>query len=289
MSETHVVLTGTGVPHAAPGRAGAGVMIKHEDTVLQFDAGRGTVLRVIEAGVQPTVITAVFVTHYHSDHVMDLPDVVITHWVQQQMKKTSPLQIIAPAGPATRFVSRMMDAFDDDIHVRREHTGAPDPRFEAQSFVPTFTPAEVWRSVDGVVVVEAVAVHHEPVEAAVAYRITTPNGVVVVSGDTRACDEVFSMAEGCDVLVHEACRKQSMIDSIRGTVFETIFDYHADSVAVGELAQKYNVKHLVLTHLIPQPHSEREAEKFADDVRKGGYTGRVTVGNDLLRVIIPQG
>lgn len=289
MSETHVVLTGTGVPHAAPGRAGAGVMIKHEDTVLQFDAGRGTVLRVIEAGVQPTDITAVFVTHYHSDHVMDLPDVVITHWVQQQMKKTSPLQIIAPAGPATRFVSRMMDAFDDDIHVRREHTGAPDPRFEAQSFVPTFTPAEVWRSVDGVVVVEAVAVHHEPVEAAVAYRITTPNGVVVVSGDTRACDEVFSMAEGCDVLVHEACRKQSMIDSIRGTVFETIFDYHADSVAVGELAQKYNVKHLVLTHLIPQPHSEREAEKFADDVRKGGYTGRVTVGNDLLRVIIPQG
>jgi ribonuclease Z len=286
MSETYVVLTGTGVPHAAPGRAGAGVMVRHGDTVLQFDAGRGTVLRVIEAGVQPTDITAVFVTHYHSDHVMDLPDVVITHWVQQQMKKTSPLQIVAPAGPATRFVSRMMDAFDDDIHVRREHTGAPDPRFDAQSFVPTFSPAEVWRSADGTVVVEAVAVHHEPVEAAVAYRITTPNGVVVVSGDTRACDEVFSMAAGCDVLVHEACRKQSMIDSIRGTVFETIFDYHADSVEVGELAEKYNVKHLVLTHLIPQPRTEDDERKFEADARAGGYTGQVTVGKDLFTVTL---
>jgi ribonuclease Z len=289
MSETHVVLTGTGVPHAAPGRAGAGVMVRHDDTVLQFDAGRGTVLRVIEAGVQPTDITAVFVTHYHSDHVMDLPDVVITHWVQQQMKKTLPLQIVAPAGPATRFVSRMMDAFDDDIHVRREHTGAPDPRFDAISFDAPLTPTEVWRSANGDVKVEAVAVHHEPVEAAVAYRVTTPCGVVVISGDTRACDEVFSMAQGCDVLVHETCRKRSMGQNIKGTVFENIFDYHADSVTVGELAQKYNVKHLVLTHLIPQPRTEEDERKFEADTRAGGYAGQVTVGKDLLTVTIRQG
>ena len=289
MTDTHVVLTGTGVPHAAPGRAGAGVLVQHGDTILQFDAGRATVLRIIEAGISPTDITAVFVTHYHSDHVMDLPDVVITHWVQQQMKKTAPLQVIAPEGPASRFVSRMLEPFDDDIHVRREHTGAPDPRVNAQSFVPMTEPAEVWRSADGEVKVEAVAVHHEPVEAAVAYRVTTPNGSVVISGDTRACDEVFAMAEGCDVLIHEACRKQSMAANIKGTVFETIFDYHADSVAVGELAEKYKVKHLVLTHLIPQPRTDTEAQKFETDVRTGGYTGRVTVGSDLLRVTIPQG
>jgi len=289
MSETHVILTGTGVPHAAPGRAGAGVLVRHGDVVLQFDAGRATVLRIIEAGIHPTEITAVFVTHYHSDHVIDLPDVVITHWVQQQVRKSPPLQIVAPAGPASRFVTRMMDAFDDDIHVRREHTGAPDPRFDAISFDAPATPMEVWRSANGEVKVEAVAVHHEPVEAAVAYRVTTPNGIVVISGDTRACDEVFSMAQGCDVLVHETCRQRSMANNIKGTVFENIFDYHADSVTVGELAEKYGVKHLVLTHLIPQPRSEEEAQKFAADARAGGYTGRITVGSDLLKVTIPQG
>ncbi len=289
MSDTEVILTGTGVPHAAPGRAGAGAMVKYKNTVLQFDAGRATVLRIIEAGVHPTDVTAVFITHYHSDHVIDLPDVVITHWVQQQVKKSAPIQIVAPAGPASRFVHRMLDAFDDDIHVRREHTGAPDPRFDAISFDAPQTPTEVWRSADGDVKVEAVAVHHEPVEAAVAYRVTTPDGVVVISGDTRACDEVFSMAQGCDVLVHETCRQRSMAKNIKGTVFENIFDYHADSVTVGELAQKYGVKHLVLTHLIPQPRTDEEAQKFENDARAGGYTGRVTVGKDLLRVAIPQG
>ena len=286
MTQTHVVLTGTGVPHAAPGRAGAGVLVQHGDTILQFDAGRATVLRIIEAGISPTDVTAVFVTHYHSDHVIDLPDVVITHWVQQQMKKTPPLQIVTPAGPATRFVGRMMEPFDDDIHIRREHTGAPDPRFEAISFDPMPRPTRVWSSADAAVTVDAVAVHHEPVEGAVAYRVTTPAGVVVVSGDTRACDEVFAMGEGCDVLVHEACRKRAMENAIKGTVFETIFDYHADSVAVGELAEKHGVKHLVLTHLIPQPKDDEDAKKFENDVREGGFTGRVTVGNDLLRVTL---
>lgn len=289
MTGTEVVLTGTGVPHAAPGRAGAGVLVRHGDTILQFDAGRATVLRIIEAGILPTDITAVFVTHYHSDHVIDLPDVVITHWVQQQVKKTPPLQIVAPAGPASRFVQRMMDAFDDDIHVRREHTGAPDPRFDAVSFEAPATPAEVWRSADGAVRVEAVAVHHEPVEAAVAYRVTTPDGVVVISGDTRACEEVFSMAQDCDVLVHETCRVRAMAGAIKGTAFENIFDYHADSVTVGELAQKHKVKHLVLTHLIPQPRTEEDEAKFENDARAGGYTGTVTVGRDLLKVTIPRG
>lgn len=288
MTDTTVTLTGTGVPHAAPGRAGAGVMVRHGNTVLQFDAGRATVLRIIEAGVSPTDVTAVFVTHYHSDHVMDLPDMVITHWVQQRLKQTPPLQVIAPAGPAARFVQRMMEPFDDDIHVRKEHTGSPDPRIDAQEFVPGTTPAEVWRSADGVVRVDAVAVHHEPVEGAVAYRVTTPDGVVVVSGDTRACDEVFSMAQDCDVLVHETCRKRAMAESIQGTAFEQIFDYHADSVTVGELAQQYGIKHLVLTHLIPQPRTAEDEQKFADDARAGGYTGQITVGRDLLKVSIPQ-
>lgn len=286
MTYTHVVLTGTGVPHAAPGRAGAGVLVQYGDTILQFDTGRATVLRIIEAGISPTDLTAVFVTHYHSDHVVDLPDVVITHWVQQQMKKTPPLQIVTPEGPATRFVQRMMEPFDDDIHIRREHTGAPDPRFDARSFVPTSVPSEVWRSEDDAVRVEAVAVHHEPVEGAVAYRVTTPTGTVVISGDTRACEEVFSMAEGCDVLIHETCRKRAMENAIKGTVFETIFDYHADSVVVGELAEKHGVKHLVLTHLIPQPKDDEDAKKFENDVREGGFTGRVTVGHDLLRVTL---
>jgi ribonuclease Z len=145
-------------------------------------------------------------------------------------------------------------------------------------------PVEVWRSDDGSVWVEAVGVHHEPVQGAVAYRITTPAGVVVISGDTRVCDEVLEFARGADVLVHEACRVSTMAQLIAGTPFEQIFDYHADTTALCGLAEAAGVGHLVLTHLIPPPADPAAEQTFADDVRQGGYTGKLTVGHDLLTV-----
>src|SRR6185312_15596326 len=110
------------------------------------------------------------------------------------------------------------------------------------------TPEPVWTSDDGSVRVLAVGVHHEPVPEAVAYRITTPAGVVVISGDTRVCAEVLELATGAHVVVHEACRVSALAPLTAGTPFERIFDYHADTVALGELAAAAGVGHLVLTH-----------------------------------------
>ena len=283
---TTVTLTGTGVPHAAPGRAGAGVLVRHNDISLQFDAGRATVLRMSEAGVTPTTLTAMFVTHYHSDHVIDLADVVLTRWVQEHMKEVGPLPIVVPEGHALDFVQRMMEPFHADIHVRKEHTNNVDLRLKVHSFEPTSSPTEVWRSDDGSVWVDAVAVHHEPVEGAVAYRVTTPDGSVVISGDTRVCDEVFSMAASADVLVHESCRTRAMAKFSKGNAFEHIFDYHSDSVTLGEFAERHNIKHMLLTHLIPSPSTPEQVAGFEKDIREGGYTGKVTVGQDLTTVTI---
>ncbi len=193
---------------------------------------------------------------------------------------------MAVDGVATRFVSRMLDAYVDDIDLRIEHVQEHPPRLDLQPFSASRTPAVVWRSDDDRVVVEAVAVHHEPVPEAVAYRVRTPAGVVVVSGDTRVCDEVRDLASGADVLVHEACRTTTMQGLFAGTAFERIFDYHADTVALGALADDAGVGHLVLTHLIPPPANDTDAAGFADDVRRGGYTGRLTVGADLDTVEI---
>ncbi len=53
---------------------------------------------------------------------------------------------------------------------------------------------------------------------------------------------------------------------------------------LGGMAQRIAVPHLVLTHLIPPPVTELDAESFAEDVRAGGFTGELTVGHDLLAV-----
>lgn len=281
---TTVTLTGTGVPHPSPGRAGPGVLVRSGDVALQFDAGRATVLRLAEAGAHTAELDALFVTHVHSDHVVDLADVVMTRWIQGTLHPAGPLPIVAVEGDATRLAARMLDPFDDDIALRVAHVQEAGPVLDIRGFSLPTEPTEVWRSTDGAVAVDAVAVHHEPVDEAVAYRVRTPDGAVVVSGDTRVCTEVADLAAGAAVLVHEACRTTAMASVTAGTPFEHIFDYHADTVALGALAASAGVGHLVLTHLIPPPTTPAEEQGFADDVRQGGYTGSLTVGRDLLRV-----
>ncbi|HEX5613790.1 MAG TPA: MBL fold metallo-hydrolase, partial [Acidimicrobiia bacterium] len=235
---TEVVLTGTGVPHPRPGTAGAGTLVRHGDVALQFDAGRSTVMRLMEAGTPPHALTALFVTHVHSDHVVGLPDVAMTRWVQQQLVTSGPLVVVAPEGITCEFVRRMLDPYADDLALRVHHVGAAPIELDLRPHPVTPEPVLVWTSDDGSVRVLAVAVHHEPVPEAVAYRVETPDGVVVISGDTRVCAEVEALAADADVLVHEACRTSAMAELIAGTVYENIFSYHADTVELGAMAAR---------------------------------------------------
>jgi len=282
---TEVILTGTGIPHPTPGRAGAGTMVRSGDVVLQFDAGRGTVMRMAEAGVRPHDLSALFLTHVHSDHVVDVADVAMTRWLEDQLALCGPLPIVTAKGTTEPFLAGLLSSFSEDIALRIAHVQERGPEVAVSTFTPSSSPHVVWSSPDRTVTVSAVTVHHEPVDA-VAYRVDTPDGAIVISGDTRVCDEVANMSNGAAVLVHEACRATAMGPMIAGTFFEKVFDYHADTVALGAMAQLAGVPHLVLTHLIPSPTTSEESAAFADDVRTAGYTGKVSVGFDLLRVAI---
>jgi ribonuclease Z len=57
------------------------------------------------------------------------------------------------------------------------------------------------------------------------------------------CPEVEHLAEGADLLVHEACRTSALADLVRGTDFEKIFGYHADTVLLGGPAQRAGDAH----------------------------------------------
>jgi ribonuclease Z len=279
---TTVTLTGTGTPYPGARRAGAGTLVRHGETVLQFDAGRATTLRLAELGVLPGALTAVFVTHVHSDHVESLADLALTRWIHQEVHPSGPLTIVCPRGAAEEFAARMLEPYARDIAVRREHTGRrSSPGVAVKAFSPAAEPRVVWTSADGAVTVSAVAVHHEPVPDAVAYRVVTPDATVVISGDTRVCAEVEELSAGADLLVHEACRATALASFVVGTVFETIFSYHADTAELGKLAQRAGVRHVALTHLIPAPSSAAEENLFAADLRDGGYEGNITVGWDL--------
>ncbi|MFQ5698556.1 MAG: hypothetical protein ACE5IL_09770 [Myxococcota bacterium] len=90
-----------------------------------------------------------------------------------------------------------------------EHLGRPrGPALRLVGFPASPEACEVWSEAN--VRAQARGVHHEPPTPAVAYRVETPDGAVVISGDTVVCDEVAELAEGAEVLVHEAFRRRAL-------------------------------------------------------------------------------
>ena len=273
------------MPVPSPDRAGPGVLVRSDAVAVQFDAGRATTLRLAAVGLSPVDLDAVFVTHHHSDHVSGLEDLVMSRWIMDRLDELPRLQILAPAGPATDFLERMLDHWEHDLAVRSSHTErGTRPDVEVIPFEVGEGLVEVWSK--GSVRVIAGSVRHEPVTPAVGYRIETADGVVAISGDTLVCLEMGALAEGADVLVYEAMR----FDLIRARPehLHFVLDYHADTLLIGAQAEELGIPTLVLTHLIPEPVTEADRQGFADDVRRGGYTGEVIVADDLTTILVEK-
>lgn len=278
---TTVTITGSGVPMPSPGRAGAGALVRHDGTLVQVDAGPATLFRLTEAGVDITRLAALVITHHHSDHLMGIPELVLTRWIRNGVRPCPPLPVHCPDGPAVGYLESLLDNLEPDIAARIDLAGFPDrPEPDVRPFQPGPAPAAVTTA--GEVLVESVLVDHGEIHPAVAYRFTTPDGVVVVSGDTRACDAVENLAAGADVLVHEVLSSRRLLEEgFSQRRVERLAGYHAEATAVGALAARAGVSQLVLTHLMPAPRGPEDAAALAADVRSGGFDGEIVVASDL--------
>ncbi len=280
---TTVTITGTGCPIPSAHRSGPGVLVQTNDVALQFDAGRGTTQRLASCELWPTDLDAFFATHHHSDHLVGFADLLLTRWVMDRTDSISDLPVIVPEGPAEKFVNHVLDAWLDDIAVRKSHSKrSTEPGTEIFPFAATNNLEEVWSRGD--TKVSACRVRHEPVFPAVGYRIESSDGVVAITGDTLVCDEVITLATGADVLVYEAMRFEEIQALPEKRQF--ILDYHADTRLIGTQAQEIGIKTLILTHLIPEPCSQEDEQAFIDDIREGGFTGELIVANDLDSVTL---
>ena len=126
-----VTLLGTGVgPPVNLDQFGASTLVEAGGKRLLFDCGRGATIRLTQAGIPTSSVNRVFLTHLHSDHVVQLPDLFLTAWVGAgggRGGRTVPLDVWGPQGTRD-MMSALETAFAFDIHIRRD----VDEKFSAE-------------------------------------------------------------------------------------------------------------------------------------------------------------
>jgi ribonuclease BN (tRNA processing enzyme) len=282
-SKTRLILLGTGGgPRVArSGRSKPATLIVANGAPYVVDCGEGVARQLVEAGLRLDSLRSVLITHHHSDHNLDLGNLIYDAWVSGL---TMPIGVYGPPP-----IQAMLDAFWQlngfDIETRIADEGRPDPRRLAN--VREFSrQGLVLQNAD--VTVTAARVRHPPISQAYAYRFDAADRSVVISGDTAYSPELIQLARGADVLVHEVM-DAAKIDPIVGrlpnaaTLREHLMASHTLVEEVGQVAAAAGVKTVVLSHFVPADDASITDEMWAAGVRKH-FGGQIIVGRDLMEI-----
>jgi len=271
-----ITLTGTGSPMVDPNRAGPSTLVAAGGQTFLVDCGRGVLMRAAAAGVGAANLTALLLTHLHSDHITDLSDVITTRWITTFV--ATPLPIIGP--PGTRaVVEATLAALAPDISYRIGHHADITEPPSVQ--VHEYSEGQVWDS--GGVRITAAPTDHRPVEPTIAFRIEYDGASVVLAGDTVPCSSLDDLTRGANALVHTVIRKD-LVAQMPAQRIRDILDYHSSVEQAAATAARAGVGTLVLTHYVPPlvPGQEDQWRALA----AAEFGGRVELGGDLLRVSV---
>lgn len=288
-----VVTVGTGSPFSS-GRAQTATAVFVNGHFFMFDTGAGAVQKSEKFGLPLDKLDAIFFTHYHSDHYMDLPNMISRSW--QRGRKVD-LNIFGPQG-----LSQLMSSVDTFLKVDNAHRVAHhsievmDTTYAngiANEFAIEQNSYKVIYEKDGIKIT-AFDVAHEPIEPAVGYKIEYNGKKVVISGDTKKNQLLTEMAQNCDLLIHEAmlmnfqkmlakANKEAGLDR-NAQIITDIQDYHTSPLEVAELAKEANVKQLVLNHLAPAPDNRMLKRMYFNQMEVFKGEKHLAIDGDIFLV-----
>ena len=317
-----VTLTGTQAgPPAFNGLAGAGTLVRYGDdgnncsaVKLQFDAGRGTNMRLSQVGVTPVQLNAIFFSHMHSDHTEGFADIMQLRWHRKGPKVdvVCSSDAVSPLGftiSCKKFVLHIGDPFIQSGEIAQRHSedkgrlpGGPAELANVITFEPKDEPQVVWSSGD----VKVSAIRSNHIAGHASYRVDTPAGSVVIGGDasndvlslpraTSTSDQVEKLAKGAEIIVHSATHPVLGPDS---GLPQANFIRQSSVSDLGAMAKRVGAKYLMLTHLSPPLGAELDGDRkvpggplteaaYRKAVEASGFTGNIIVGTDLASVRIP--
>ena len=286
----HIGVCGAGSPMPDERRMGACTVIIAGQRLFVFDTGNASTRNIGKLGISHGRIEAIFLTHFHSDHIDGLGELLMQRWVSTG--NAVPVPVYGPAG-VEKVVNGFMQAYSQDQHYRVAHHG--EKTLPASGFGATARPfdandtSRVVLLKDANLEISAFNVDHSPVHPAVGYAIRYKGRSVVLSGDTKKSAAVQREATGVDVLVHEALSapmvgllEQAAAAAGRPNVkklMADIVDYHTSPEQAAETARDARVRFLLLSHSappLPLPGMEKAFLGAAPDI----FTGPIRVGAD---------
>ena len=273
-----VTLLGSGVPDPQPDRFSASTLIEAGDQKLMVDVGRGATIRLYQLKVPLSKIDVVLFTHYHSDHTVGMPDLLLTGWLPPAFaRRTQPMHVIGPPGAKT-LMSGLSEAYAGDIKGREQEQHLPAAGVAAE--VEEFTQDGVVYDHSGVKVT-AFTVEHG-IKPAVGYRIDYDERSVVLSGDTNFSENLIKHAIGADLMIHEVAVFNAELLNL--PAFQHIQSIHVTPRQAGTVFTRIHPKLAVYSHIAQLGTPEAPPPGLAEivsDTRKT-YQGPLAVGEDLM-------
>ena len=273
-----VTLLGTGNPRPAAERFGPSILVAAGGEKLLFDCGRGATIRLYQQKISFAEVSALFLTHLHSDHTVGIPDLWLTGWI---MGRATPLRVWGPVG-TKQMMTDLEKAYAFDIHTRRD----VDEKLPATGV--TVVARDIFEGIvydEHAIKVTAFTVDHGPVKPAFGYRVDYRGHSVVLSGDTRFSENLVRFAQGTDVLVHEVLD----LDAYRAAdkIFspeqiQKVIAHHTTAEEAGDVFSRVKPKLAVYSHIVPP-----NAPNLVRDTRKT-YSGPLEVGEDLMTIEIGE-
>ena len=296
--QLHVVLCGTGSPLPDRNRAQACTAIIAGGEFVLVDTGSGSWRQVAANNALHTQnLSAILLTHFHSDHIGDLGEALVQSWVAGRTYK---LNVYGPPG-VEQVVAGFAQAYSLDTGYRVQHHGEEWMPRGAAGAIPQQVrlkgndAAALVFERNGLKVT-AFKVEHDPASPAYGYRFEYRGRVVVVSGDTARSENLARHAAGADVLVHEVIAKdilqmassnlERMGNRRRAKLSRDIVTYHTSPLEAAQIAATAKVETLVFTHLVPAPNTPQIEQAFTRGL-SDIFKGKVVLGTDGMRFDLP--
>ncbi len=295
----HVAVCGAGSPMPDDKRGGPCTLVMAGKQMFVFDSGNTSARNINKMGFNAGLIDGIFLTHFHSDHIDGLGELLLQRWVSKP--NSEPVTVYGPEGVDT-VVNGFLQAYSLDRGYRVAHHGdavLPNKGFGAipKSFALQDDKATVvFENAD--TRITAFSVSHAPIHPAVGYQIRYKDRTMVISGDTTPSATVQREAQGVDLLIHEAMSTELMTFLQEGAhvakrdkleqLMKDILNYHSTPQEAATIASKANVNFLLLNHVappLPLPGLVDVFLKGTADI----FKGKIQVAKDGDMLSLPAG